>query len=119
VDADREAEAEEAIELRDALIAGLAGAASDLEQTGHELLRAATWLPWQKKLMVALLVVQTVIMATVMVALFALAGIATANKTNTSNQRAYSLIAVQCAHEGTDAEIEACFNRKAHELGLK
>jgi hypothetical protein len=84
VDADREAEAEEAIGLRDALIAGLAGAASQLDDTAREMYRAATWLPWQKRLMLVLIAMQTVAVLALLGGMVVLIDFGSTNKSNTT-----------------------------------
>lgn len=150
MEADREAEAQEAIELRDALLGAVAGTASELSEQAERMRQAADWLPWQKKLMLSLLVVQAVCMVALLAGVLVLVSIASTNRANgeatkvgTARIRScttpggecyersqaqtataiallqrYTLIAVECAHEGSDKAIEACVLAKSREQGL-
>lgn len=100
-DAPKHHEHEEALLLRDALIAGLAGAANDLAEVGRELYRASVLTKVQR-------VVLFIILAVNVGALVALLVVAGQNKSNGTAIR-------NCTTEGAD---HTCFNDGTKRQGL-
>lgn len=127
----------------DAIIAGLASAAMELSATGQAVLSAFRTTRAQRIAVLALLILNTVAALAVIGGVAALIWIGNGNRDNTGiirdcttpggvcyergraqtaeavkTLRQYQVITVQCAHESTDAAIEACVERKALEQGL-
>lgn len=109
---DRLAEAEEAIDMRDALIAGLAGAASELAEVGQELYRATVLSKAQRVVVGTTLAVMLAATAGLFYVAMELRDIAEASRQNSVVNRQNSELLVDCTVPGGE-----CYERGQNRTG--